>query len=179
MAAPRRSPETIEQDQGDILNQAASIGHHRSFTGRSQEATEAELRPKRAPYPSPMPPGYMEAHPRRSDLQALVKQGKLETTVKDEYDTKGLRGSEFGGAVSMKRKRAYYSVSPDQFEWMMHPEWVGDVHEPVRDEFDAGETDEDMRKDRQQRAEGTRLAEEQSAKSTEAYFATRRKMRRA
>ena len=172
--APRRSPETIEQDQGDILNRVASISHHNSFTGRYPVVTEAELRQQRAPAPSPIPPGHGEKHPRRTDLQGLVEQGKLEVTVKTEWDTKGLRGSEFGGATAMKRSRANYTVSPAQFAWMQHPEYVPGIHEPVRDQFDAGETDEDMRKDRQQRAEGTRVAFEQQHKAAKKVLATRR-----
>jgi hypothetical protein len=174
----RRSPETIEQDQGDILNQVASIGHHRSFTGRGEEVSEQELRPQRAPYPSPQPPGGDEKHPRRTDLQALVKQGKLEISVKDEWTSHST--SNVGrNYIDTKHTRAYYKVSPAQFEWMMHPEYVPGEHEPVRDRFDAGETDEDMRKDRQQRAEGTRVANENSVKYARAALATRRPMRRA
>jgi hypothetical protein len=99
-----------------------------------------------------MPPGVDEDHPRRSDLQALASQGALETKVKNEWSTHST--SNVGGNyVDVKHTRAHYKVSPGQFAWMMHPEWVGGVHEPVRDEWDAGTTDESMRVDRQQRAE--------------------------
>jgi len=167
----RRSKETIEQDQGAILEQvykAHTVGiREQGFP--TKEVTESLLRPERAPFPSPMPPGAGEAHPRRTDLQALVNQGKMETRVKREWDTKGIRGRDFGGAVSMQRKRAYYKLSQDQFVSMrtqdlQHLGGAGParaplgVHKPVRDEWDAGTTDEEMIEDRKQRAEGTREA---------------------
>jgi len=174
----RRSPEIIEQDQGDILNRVAMIGQHRAAKGRSQAVSEVELRPQRAPAPSPIPPGYGEKHPRRTDLQALVKQGKLETNVRADLSTHAT--SNVGGNyITATHTRAYYNVSPAQFAWMQHPEYVPGIHEPVRDQWDAGETDEDMRKDRQQRAEGTRLAGEHSTRVITAAFAQRRQIRRA
>ena len=46
------------------------------------------------------------------------------------------------------------------------------VHKPVRDEYDAGTTDEEMIEDRQQRAEGTSTAWDRARKRFQEYRET-------
>ena len=171
--APRRKPrskETIEQDQGAILEQiykAHTVGLSPVYPNSQQrEVSEQDLRPQRA-YMAPIPPGHGEKHPRRTDLQALANQGKLETRVKDEWSDHAT--SNVGGNyLSTKHTRSYYKLSQDQFDQMTrrkkfspiggHPYVPLGVHEPVRDDWDAGTTDEEMIEDRRQRGEANRVA---------------------
>ena len=183
--APRskpRSKETIEQDQGAILEQvykAHTVGLSPVYPNSQQtEVSEQDLRPQRA-YGAPIPPGHGEKHPRRTDLQALANQGKLETRVKDEWSDHAT--SNVGGNyLSTKHTRSQYKLSQDQFVSMrtqdlQHLGGAGParaplgVHKPVRDEWDAGTTDEEMIEDRQQRGEANRIAFAEQKKRFQKY----------
>jgi hypothetical protein len=57
--APRRSPETTEQDQGAILEQvykAHTVGLSPVYPNKQTEVSEQDLQPMRA-YMAPIPPG--------------------------------------------------------------------------------------------------------------------------
>ena len=167
----RRSPETIEQDQGAILEQvykAQTVGLSPVYPNSQQrEVSEQDLRPQRA-YMAPIPPGHGEQHPRRADLQSLVTQGKLETHIENEW--KSHATSNVGGNyITTRHRRSQYKLSQGQFVSMktqdlQHLGGAGParaplgVHEPVRDRFDAGTTDEEMIVDRTKRGEANRIA---------------------
>jgi len=168
--APRRSKETIEQDQGAILEQvykAQTVGLSPVYPNSQQtEVSERDLRPQRA-YMAPTPPGHGEKHPRRTDLQGLVKQGKLETRVKEEWNAHAT--SNVGGNyITTKHTRAHYKLSQDQFDQMTMMKQFSPiggmpyvplgVHKPVREEREAGMTDEEMIEDRKKRGEANRIA---------------------
>lgn len=171
--APRskpRSKETIEQDQGAILEQvykAHTVGLSPVYPNSQQtEVSEQELRPQRA-YGAPIPPGHGEKHPRRADLQSLVTQGKLETHIEEDW-TSHATSNVGGNYIATRHKRSKYKLSQAQFDQMTrmkqfspiggHPYVPLGVHKPVRDEYDAGTTDEEMIEDRQQRGEANRIA---------------------
>lgn len=44
-------------------------------------------------------------------LRALVIRSEVKREVRKSYETKGLAGREFGGVVTMRRHRAYYSIA--------------------------------------------------------------------
>ena len=172
--APRskpRSKETIEQDQGAILEQvykAHTVGLSPVNPNSQQtEVSEQELRPQRA-YGAPIPPGHGEKHPRRADLQSLVTQGKLETHIEEDW-TSHATSNVGGNYIATRHKPSKYKLSQAQFVSMrtqdlQHLGGAGParaplgVHKPVRDEYDAGTTDEEMIEDRQQRGEANRIA---------------------
>jgi hypothetical protein len=47
---------------------------------------------------------------RQNDLDALVADGRLERTVRKEYDRQPGQHPQFGGSAVMIRHRAYYRV---------------------------------------------------------------------
>ena len=180
----RRSKETIEQDQGAILEQvykAHTVGLSPVYPNSQQrEVSEQDLRPRRA-YMAPIPPGHGEKHPRRADLQALVTQGKLETHIEEDW-TAHATSNVGGNYLTTKHTRSKYKLSQAQFDQMRFQDLqvqlsggagparapLG-VHKPVRDEWDAGTTDEEMIEDRRQRAEGNRIAFAEEKKRFQEY----------
>jgi len=43
-------------------------------------------------------------------LRALVEKGLAEREVRKSYETTSIAGREFGGVVTMRRRRAYYRL---------------------------------------------------------------------